>query len=90
MLAVLPFRVSAKQLVIPVYVLTYDITKKSTDRIYRLKLTNLGGKPTEISCMDPLSEAAVEIKTLKMANGEIEIEMPVTDSPRVIKLLFEH
>ena len=88
LLAVLPFRVSARQLAIPVYVVSYDITKKSPDRTYRLTLSNLGGAAKEIYCADPVTAKPVEIKILRRENETIDIELPVNDCPRVLTIKF--
>jgi hypothetical protein len=99
-LAFLPFQVSPKRFVVPVYVMTSNIAKNykpgapSTDptrfdmppETYRLTIGGTGGPGTKVSASDPLTGKAVQVKLVSNEPGRLVVELPVTDSPRLLKI----
>jgi hypothetical protein len=99
-LAFLPFQVHARRFVIPIYVMTSNLAKNykpaapSTDptrydmppETYRLTIGGTGGPGTTVSASDPLTGKAVPVKVVSSEPGRLVVELPVTDSPRLLKI----
>jgi Concanavalin A-like lectin/glucanases superfamily len=97
-LAFLPFQVTSSQFVIPVYVMTTNLAKlyktdgPSTDptrydmppETYRLTIGNVRGTGAKVSGYDPLKGATVAVKVISRSSNRLVVEMPVTDSPRLL------
>ncbi|HLM09706.1 MAG TPA: hypothetical protein VK307_08340, partial [Thermoleophilaceae bacterium] len=98
-LAFLPFQVSSNRFVIPIYVMTTNVAKTypghaSTDptrydmppETYRLTIGNIRGTGADVSAFDPLTGADVSVTVVSRASERIVVELPVTDSPRLLTL----
>jgi hypothetical protein len=96
-LAFLPFQVRPGRYVVPVYVMTRDLIKpygpqnpKPGQSRYDLPpeifTLTIGGVPADagVSATDPLMGAQVPVKVLSRAGARLVVEMPVTDSPRLL------
>ena len=96
-LAFLPFQVSSNRFVIPIYVMTTNLAKTypghaSTDptrydmppETYRLTIGNIRGTGADVSAFDPLTGADVSVTVVSRASERIVVELPVTDSPRLL------
>jgi hypothetical protein len=98
-LAVLPFQLSDTSVAVAVYVMTRNVAQPQDldapgddptrfdlpASVYRLKL---GGIPGTVSASgyDPLTGASVPVTVLQATGYQIILEVPVTDSPRIITL----
>ena len=85
---------------IPVYVMTRDMGKVynlsaascSPSRYdlptetYRLTVGGLNTAALKASATDPDTGASVSVKVVAASNGQATIEMPLTDSPRLLVL----
>lgn len=99
-LAFLPFQVNARRFVVAVYVMTVNIAKKynaaapNTDptrfdmppETYRLTIGNTGGPGTTVSATDPLTGKGVPVTVVANDPGQLVVELPVTDSPRLLTI----
>jgi hypothetical protein len=99
-LAVLPFQVTDRRFVIPTYVMTRNLATvyrqdaPASDptrldlppELYRLQIGNLGTCAIDASATDPLSGTAVPVDVVSCARGTAVIDMPVTDSPRLLTI----
>jgi hypothetical protein len=98
-LAFLPFQVSDNRFVIPVYIMTRNIAKlyqpgapaSDPSRFdlppasYRLTIGGVDGSRASVSAYDPLSDTSVPV-TATGAPDRLVVEMPLTDSPRLLEL----
>jgi hypothetical protein len=83
--AFLPFQVSDKRFVIPVYVMTTNLAKPDmAAETYRLTIGGVLGSGVKVSASDPLTGASVAVKLVSTASDRIVVELPVTDSPRLL------
>ena len=97
---VLPFQVSDAHFVVGAYVATRDLSKVQdaaaplTDarrydlpaETYRLRIGGIETCPAAVSATDPLDGGAVPVAVIACAAPELTIEVPLTDSPRIISL----
>ncbi len=99
-LAFLPFQVADNRFVAGVYVMTRDITRVNRPELppndparfdlppapYRLTIGNLDGEGVQASAYDPLSDEQVPVEVVSREPDRAVIELPVTDSPRLLVL----
>ena len=97
---VLPFQVSDTRFVVGAYVATRDLSKvydtaaPVTDarrydlpaEIYRLTIGGIERCPVAVSATDPLDAAAVPVTVISCAAPVLNVEIPLTDSPRIISV----
>jgi hypothetical protein len=95
-----PFQVDPHRFVIPLYVMTRDVAKvyrpeaPGTDPTrfdlpaepYRLAIGGVDGSGAQVSATDPLSGEAVPVEVISSSEDEIVVQMPVTDSPRLLTI----
>jgi hypothetical protein len=98
--AFFPFQVTQRRFVIPVYVMTRNVAEDyrpeapATDPTrfdlpperYRLAIGGLDGEGATVSASDPLSGQAVPVQVLSRAADQVVVELPVTDSPRLLSI----
>ncbi len=95
-----PFQTDSNKFVIPAYVMTrdmgtvlnpsaaqgspaqYDLPAET----YRLTVGGLNISALKVSATDPDTGASVPAKVVAASNGQATIEMPLTDSPRLLVL----
>lgn len=96
----LPFQADTNKFVVPVYVMTRDmgvvlnrsaVTGSAAQydlpaETYRLTIGGLNINNLTASATDPDTGASVPVKVVAAANGQATIEMPLTDSPRLLTL----
>jgi hypothetical protein len=98
-LAFLPFEVRPGRYVVPVYVMTRDITKLYRPQAPASDVTRfdlppeifaltIGGIPpnARVSATDPLTGAQVPVHVDSRSGSRIVVRMPVTDSPRLLTI----
>ena len=85
-LAFLPFQVADNRFVSSVYVMTRDVSVELPPAPYRLTVANLSGEDVEASAYDPLTDEHVPVRVLSRSEDRAVIEMPVSDSPRMLVL----
>ena len=95
-----PFQADTNKFVIPVYVMTRDMGKVLNPsapngspgqydlpaETYRLTVGGLNTSALKVSATDPDTGATVSAKVVAASNGQATIEMPLTDSPRLLVL----
>jgi hypothetical protein len=93
-----PFQVNSHRFVIPVYVMTRNVTQEyqhgSTSptrfdlpaETYRLKIAGVDGVGAEISATDPLTGESVPVDVLGTEAGSFTVKLDVTDSPRLLTI----
>jgi hypothetical protein len=98
-LAFLPFQVTSNRFVVPIYVMTTNLAKTypghaSGDparydmppETYRLTIGNVWGTGAKVGAFDPLSGDDVSVTVVSRGSDRIVVELPVTDSPRLLTL----
>jgi len=99
-LAFLPFQVNARRFVIATYVMTSNIARNykpdapTTDptrfdmppETYRLTIGGTGGPGVTVSASDPLTGKTVPVTVISNDPGRLAVELPVTDSPRMLRI----
>ncbi len=99
-LAFLPFQLTDKQFVIPIYVMTTNLAKNykpsapSSDKtrydmpaeVYRFTIGGLRGTRAKLSATDPLTGSSVPVTVVSKASDRVVVEMAVTDSPRILTI----
>ena len=85
-LAFLPFQVDDNRFVASVYVMTRDISAELAAAPYRLTVSNLRGDDVQASAYDPLTDQEVPVQVVSRSADRAVIEMPVSDSPRLLTL----
>ncbi len=81
--AFLPFQTNAKRLVIPVYVMTYDVARTMPEETYRLTIKGLGGAAKAVRLIDPVTGKREESKFTGDA-ARLRLDVKVTDYPRFL------
>jgi hypothetical protein len=84
--AALPFQTGPRSFIIACYVMTCDITKPIADETYRLTIGNLPTAEFHASLYDPFKDRTVPVKMVKRTDGEMTVELPAQDSPRLLML----
>jgi hypothetical protein len=98
--AVLPFQVDSNRFVVPAYVMTRDMarlykpTAPASDvarydlppETYRLTLGGVRGDRLMARATDPLTGSAVPVTIVSRAPDQAVLEVPLTDSPRLLVL----
>lgn len=85
--AVLPFQVNERKFVIAVYAMTYDATKPFPEQRYRLTLGGFATAPESIGFYDPVRDTPINVQILGRSSGDLELELPVTDTPRLLTIV---
>lgn len=95
-----PFQVDADRFVIPVYVMTRnvaeiyepDATIGETSRFdlpparYRMAIAGVRGAGATATATDPVTGDTVPVDVIEASEDELVVEMPVTDSPRLLTI----
>jgi hypothetical protein len=96
--AFFPFQVRPGHWVAAAYVMTRNLAKLYRPRVsdpsrydlpaapFRLTVEGLETGPVEAEATDPLTGRAVPVKVLSRNGGRIVLELPLTDSPRLVSL----
>jgi hypothetical protein len=95
--AFLPFQVDARRFVIPVYVMTRNVVEihggsSGPERFdmpadtYRMAIGGIDGRDARAWASDPLTGAQVPVEIVSRSAGQLGVEMPVTDSPRLLTI----
>jgi hypothetical protein len=95
--AVLPFQITNTKFAIPAYVMTRDVAKLQRPNAPRTDVTRwdlpeatyriaLGGlsRNVRLSVQDPLTNSTVPVTVVSRSDDQIVVELPLTDSPRLI------
>ena len=98
--AFLPFQVNAHRFVIPIYVMTRNVDElykpsaamSDPTRFdlpperYGMKIGGVDGSEALVSATDPLTGETIPVDVISRSEDEIVVEMPVTDSPRLLTI----
>ncbi len=85
--AFLPFQVTDRRFVVPLYVMTTNLARPDmAEEKYRLTIGGVRGNGVKVSGSDPLTGASVAVKLVSTASDRIVVELPVTDSPRLLTI----
>ncbi len=96
-LAFLPFQAGDDRFAIPVYVMTRNVAEAYRPGAdpgrfdlppepYRLAIGGVDGQTAQASATDPLSGEPVPVEVVSRAGDKVVVEMPVTDSPRLLSI----
>ena len=83
--AFLPFQTGPQRLVIPVYVMTYDVTRPMPEETYRLTIKGIKSGVASAELVDPVTGAREALRPDCGAEG-VRVEVKVTDCPRLLVL----
>jgi len=83
-LIVTPWQTRENHYAVGVYVMTWDAVASWPDEKFRLTIK--GSSATRASLVDPILGREIAIKVLRREAGLVEVEMPVTDTPRLLLL----
>ena len=100
MLGFFPYQLDTHRFVIAVYVMTRDLGRvydrrapgSDTRRLdlpparFRLHIGGLDGAGARIAASDPLTGATVPVKVVSRARNGLVVEIPATDSPRLLRI----
>jgi hypothetical protein len=81
--AFLPFQTNARRLVIPVYVMTYDVTRRMPEETYQLTIKGLDGGAKSVHLIDPITGRREQLPPTGAA-GSVRVEVKVADYPRLL------
>jgi hypothetical protein len=96
--AFFPFQVRPGRWVAAAYVMTRSLAKLYRPRAsgpsrydlpaapFRLTIGGLKAAPVEVRATDPLTGRSVPVKVLSRSGDRVVIELPLTDSPRLVSL----
>jgi hypothetical protein len=98
--AFLPFQVTDRRVVAPVYVMTRDLLRPYRARLagsdprrfdlppeaFRLTVGGVAGLGRSVRATDPLTGRAVPVRVISRARDRLVVELPLTDSPRLLVL----
>jgi hypothetical protein len=84
--AFFPFQVTGRRFVIATYVMTRDIARGLPAERYMLSIGNLGSCSVSATATDPLTNGPVSIRVASCSPEELVVEVPLTDSPRLLTL----
>lgn len=85
-LAFFPFQVSQRRFVIPVYVMTRNVSEDLPAEPYRLAIGAIDGEGAEVTASDPLTGETVPVTVISRGADQVVVELPVTDSPRLLTI----
>jgi hypothetical protein len=95
-----PFQVNAHRFVIPTYVMTRNVAHlyrpdapesnptryDLPDERFRLTIGGVSSANATVTATDPLGHRSVPVDVLSRSGGQLEVELPVTDSPRLLTI----
>lgn len=95
-----PYQLDAHRFVIPIYVMTRDLGRvyetgaSASDprrldlpaEKFRLRIGAVDPVGARISASDPLTGATVPVEVVDRARGGLVVDMPATDSPRLLTI----
>ena len=82
-LAFLPFQTNARRLVIPIYVMTYDVTRRMPEETYQLTVKELDAEAKSVHLIDPITGRREQLQpTGEAASPRVEVK--VADYPRLL------
>ncbi len=82
-LAFLPFQTNARRLVIPIYVMTYDVTQPMPEETYQVTIKGLDAKAKSIRLIDPITGRREQLPSTGDA-ASLRVEVKVADYPRLL------
>jgi hypothetical protein len=99
-LGAFPFQASDARFVIPVYVMTRNIAElyrpdapaSDTTRYdlppetFQLTIGGIRGTRARVSAFDPLTDTSVPVKAVARSDDTLVVQLPVTDSPRLLSI----
>jgi hypothetical protein len=91
-LAFFPFQLRPGRWVAAVYVMSRNLAKLYGDgydkppAAFRLEIGGLAGRRVRLSATDPLTGASVPVRVVSRRSTAVSVELPVTDSPRLLTL----
>ena len=83
-IAVLPWQVTEHKVVIAIYAMTYDATRKMPDAPYRFGLRGLPDGALIVQYAEPLSGKLLSVPAPKLLDGLRSWELPISDTPRLL------
>lgn len=85
-LTFLPFQLSPRAWLVPVYVMTRDIAKPFREAPFRLRIGGLDGRRATVALSDPLTGRPVPARIVGRSARGVTVRLRVSDSPRLLEL----
>lgn len=99
-LGVFPFQVGDHRFIVPAYVMTRDVAHVYDEQAnasdparydlpaepYRLRLGGVGGLRARVAAFDPLTGSSVPARIVGRSRRSVTVELPLTDSPRMLRI----
>jgi hypothetical protein len=85
-LAVLPFQLSDREWVVPVYVQSRDVRRDLPAEPYRIVLSGLAAAAARASLYDPVTGRFQPVAISAREGDRITVDLPANDSPRLLFL----
>ena len=82
--AFLPYQVSAKKFIIPCYVMTRDVRAELPEEGFTLTVRGFRARAAKASLYDPIQDRAARCRVKPLDDARVEIELSVTDYPRLL------
>jgi hypothetical protein len=86
LLAVLPYQLDAHGFVVPLYVMSYDLSRRLPEMSFRVTLGHLDGTTAEVSYYDPITDQQLTALVLHRDRTSIEVAVSAADYPRLIEV----
>jgi hypothetical protein len=86
LVALLPFAVSERKLIVGMYVMTEDFPADLSPQAYQVTLKGVPGRGATLRYYDPLSDTAQPVRMLPGAQQELRVALALTDTPRLLEI----
>ena len=84
--ALLPFAVSDRKLIVGMYVMTEDFPADLAPQAYRITLYGVSGRGAALRYYDPLSDSAQPLQLLAGTGEQLSVALALTDTPRLLEI----
>jgi hypothetical protein len=85
-LAFFPFQLTGREWVAAAYVMTRNLARGYRARRFRIAIGGLRGRRVKATASNPLTGRKVPAKVIARKAGSVAVELPLTDSPRLLRL----
>ena len=86
LVAVLPFQLTERSFALGAYVMTQNFPADLPAQRYAITVSGLRGEDAIVSAYSPYSDAVEPVRVVARTDGEIVIELELSDVPRLIRI----
>jgi hypothetical protein len=84
--AFFPFQKARGSFVIPVYVMTRDVTSPYAERPFSLAIEGVHGVSATVSALDPITGQETPVEVERRSSAGLQVTMALTDAPRLLRI----